>query len=225
MISLLQDRRLYTLKRAWHLCYYIPELGRNDELSNRIIEFKNHVDYISEAWAEWVVHELVNKTKINFHYLIRALESRETGRVTRNVGTVALNQLAWQISSTYNLHYEGLSYIEDALGKRRQTKWLHECSLQEKEKEIKGNYFVSSNCPDLNNKNVLIIDDLYQTGTTISEILHVLNQSYPQGNYHFLCLAAYSNYKEANDDIKVDYFKKADGLRAKHPRKQYIRRY
>jgi len=55
--------------------------------------------------------------------------------------------------------------------------------------------------------------------------LNVLNQTYPKGNYHFLCLAAYANYKEANDDIKVDYFKKADELRAKHPRKQYIRRY
>ncbi|HVD99448.1 MAG TPA: hypothetical protein VNB90_14665 [Cytophagaceae bacterium] len=154
--------------QGYFLCYYIP--SRNDVtiLSNLLISFKNNepTDIIDE-FCEWASTEL-SKEKIKVSIIVRALRSKETKVNTE----IALDILGHRLATSL-----GASYKHDILKKTRFTYPLKRLEFNERPTEINNTYYFDYDCSE--EDSILIIDDIYTSGATISEIIRSIRVKAP----------------------------------------------
>lgn len=191
------SHELSFLSGAWHLSYYIPEFKPYGSLSYNILQFKNFKESIVKSWTNWSKDEL-SKLGIHFDYIIRALGSNELS-VSYNKGLDYLGIFLEQKLPSL--------YIPEILKKNYLTPPMHTLSRTDRGNEIHNSYIVTDQTKDFNNKNILILDDVITTGTTIREIHRALNEVWQNGNYHLFCLSkTLRGDMHANDDISMKYF-------------------
>jgi predicted amidophosphoribosyltransferase len=98
-------------------------------------------------------------------------------------------------------------YCPEVLRKKNVTPSMHTLATKmEREETINGCYTVSNSQHQFNNKNILIIDDVCTSGTTIKEIIRALKEVWPNGHYYFCFLGKTKRNKQANDHINQHYF-------------------
>jgi hypothetical protein len=211
------------LVRAWHLVYYIPRNNDPTHFSKYVLDFKNgDLDSVS-SWSNWIIEEFQNLLKSigrnpGFSCIIKAHGSSEL----INNCSKPLNKIGMDL-----MYHFGWNYQPSLLKKTRVTNPLHTLgSRNSRENEISGSYKVdfedlvlnSAYLQDLNYENVLIIDDVFTTGSTTSEILRALREKWPDARYHLLCLAkTIRNYdSESNSSVTTEYYMK---------RHDYLRKY
>lgn len=188
----------FFLNKVWHLAYYIPSNRLQGSLSNYLIEFKDNETNSVNSWSRWAKDELA-KTNVPFHFIIRALGGAET----QATGSKGLDVLGRCLARALNA-----IYCPEVLQKNRSTPSMHTLKRKaERETALLGSYIVADHQYDFNNKNILIIDDVCTSGTTIMEIIRALRDIWPDGNYYFFFLAKTNHNKNANDNIKQQYFK------------------
>lgn len=196
----------YFLSGAWHLAYYTPGYYPTDSLPRKMLNFKDWKKgsdkYKDDVvfWVNWSTKELTN-LNLKFDYIIRALGSNEVS-VERNKALDVLGQ--WLDKKL------GASYSPELLFKVKSTKPLNSISHKpDREAELQGSYRLSekSRDIDMNYKNVLIIDDITTTGTTLKEISGQLCGQWPNINCYSFCLGRTLRDNNANDFIVVPSFK------------------
>ena len=64
--------------------------------------------------------------------------------------------------------------VIDVLVRKEYTKRLFKLNKLERQKELKNAFMLKSNIYDLRNKNILLVDDIFTTGTTVNEISKIL---------------------------------------------------
>ena len=64
--------------------------------------------------------------------------------------------------------------VVDNISRRCNTKKLYKLGKQDRINELKNAFIIKNNRVDLKNKNVLLVDDIFTTGSTVNEISKVL---------------------------------------------------
>ena len=64
--------------------------------------------------------------------------------------------------------------VLDCISRVKNTKKLYKLNKEGREKELKNGFKVKENITLIKNKNVILIDDIFTTGSTANEISKVL---------------------------------------------------
>ncbi len=182
---------------AWHLVYYVPSRIEDKTLySNSILAFKNGNEKAVQAWSDWAA-EMLSKTNISFKIIIRALGSKE---IYPNENC-PLNILGRHLERKL-----GAKFLPNVLKKKKTTQPLQTLNTKEMRLHaIGGSYEVYNSNVNLNGVNVLILDDIITSGTTMNEIMRVLKQKWYRGNYYLFCLGKTSYDDNANENVFDKY--------------------
>jgi competence protein ComFC len=62
----------------------------------------------------------------------------------------------------------------DNISRRYNTKKLYKLGKEDRISELKNAFIIKDNTINLKNKNVLLVDDIFTTGSTVNEISKVL---------------------------------------------------
>lgn len=187
------------IERAWHLVYYIPGYFSGGSITSNILDFKKNRGSIVEKWIKWSKDEL-EKINIYFDIIIRPLGFDETEG--KNNSKNSLDILGEYLAKSFRSIYWSEVFEKNRTIKIENKK----LSYEERQKDFNNVYCVKSRKYNLNNKNVLIIDDVCTSGSTINKILKCLRNEWPEGRFYFFCLSKTSYDIEANDFIEQEYF-------------------
>lgn len=197
LIPLLSHKSQLNLIGAWHLVYYIPKNGDETDLSGYLLGFKNGHPISINKWKTWVADE-ISQLNIRLDLVVRAVGSQEL--VPGN--KPGLDTLGNAISTI-----KGCTYNPKILNKIRIFPALHTIpNAIDRSAAINGSYEVVDLSIDYSNKNILIIDDVTTSKSTITEILRALRKEWPTANYYFFCLGKTEYLTNLNKNIEQSYF-------------------
>lgn len=183
--------------RVWHLCYYYT--NQRDRYSNKLLNFKNGIEKDLNEWLNWAKLELVETLEaegIKIDYVIRVLGSQETIPLRSKPVAFLARNIASEI---------GARYIPRILSKKHNTaKFTKLNSLDERINEISGVYQVSDEY-DLNGKNILIVDDITTSGTTLRYVRQAILRKYKNARFYGFCLGKTSYDHSANENINARF--------------------
>lgn len=180
MNSLLGERQYkwLGLRGCWHLEFYNPADHEPGTISGSILNFKDRNANAVEEWSERAYTDL-KASGIQFHCIVRALGSSEL----QPNGRKALDLLGQYLSKRLESNY-----LPQILSKSRITKPMHTMKLADRQIEMDNVYIAGPGNYDFNGKNILILDDVTTTNTTLKEILRALKTAWPKANFYFFCL-------------------------------------
>lgn len=182
------------LSGAYYLAHYIPRSqGGNDELSSFLLQFKDNNHTAVKKWSDFAAASL-RSSGVNFKVIVRALGSSET---TVHTGT-PLDHLGQTIAGEL-----GAVYMPKLLSKSRQNKSLKYLSAVERAQELTGLYSFN-NYGAVSGDNILLIDDVVTTGTTLKSVYSAITQSCPQVNVYFFTLAkTFDSWRDENTNSDI----------------------
>lgn len=182
------------LSGAYYLSHYVPRSqGGNDELSSYLLQFKDNNHTAVKKWSEFAAVSL-RRSGVNFKVIVRALGSSET---TVHTGT-PLDHLGQTIAGEL-----GAVYMPKLLSKSRQNKSLKYLSAVERAQELTGLYSFN-NYGAVSGDNLLLIDDVVTTGTTLKSIYNAIAKSCPDVNVYFFSLAkTFDSWRDVNNNSEI----------------------
>jgi predicted amidophosphoribosyltransferase len=153
--------------QGYFLCHYIPAQQDTTPISNLLLKFKNNEsEKIIILFCQWACKVLL-KEGIQVQTIVRALHSNETEATGRTSLDKLGNELAKQLNADYN---------PAALKKCRMTLPLKKIEFHKREAEV-HNVYICVPLPETS--SILIIDDIYTTGATTSEIVRAIKSTNP----------------------------------------------
>lgn len=206
MISLLNDEPYQdlNLRGAWHLAYCMPFDKSPYTLSGKLWLVKANAVIYLKGWDDWAFDSL-KSTGIRFNYILAAIPSMNLKPEIYSPAELLASRISIDLEISQ----------PDVLRKKRMTWPLHQSkNYQSRKKDLDQVYeaFDDLALPygprvNFNNKNILIIDDITASGSTIAEILRALRVKWPMGNYYFFCLGRTTYEKTSNENIVCKYLK------------------
>jgi predicted amidophosphoribosyltransferase len=185
-------------QEVWYFAYYIPPLAKTDSLSSYIINFKLGKPHYVEKWIELALSKLAD-LEINFNYIVRALGS---GEIEAQEAT-PLDKLGEAIKGKL-----GGSYLPKLLIKTKGTKPLHTLGRHDRIAELKDVYSLNNNITIEDGKNILILDDIYTTGTTTKSIKKAIQKKYPKSRFYILAIGKTERDNQlANKSYETSHFR------------------
>jgi predicted amidophosphoribosyltransferase len=162
--------------QGYFLCHYIPAQKDTTPISNILLKFKNneHKGIVS-LFCKWASKEL-SKEGIPIQTIVRALHSYETEATSKTSLDKLGNELAKQLNARYNPR---------VLKKSRMTLPLKGIEFHKRVAEVHNIYYcvpLSEIC------SILIIDDIYTTGATTSEIVRAIKTTNPNAMIYMFTL-------------------------------------
>lgn len=211
MIKIINNEVFHTdiFSEEYYLCYYLPaNKFTQDEHSKKIIEFKSNKGI--SKWIKWIIDEF-KANDIKFDYIVRALGHKELSvphkkkleEITKQDGEwlMPLDYMGYLLQKRV-----GGEYIPHALIKTKMIEKLAPLKLVARTEQLKGAYDVGDDCPDLNNKTVLIIDDITTSKSTAKAIANAIKKKYPKASFILFTLAKTADLVSANNGITKEYF-------------------
>jgi len=173
------------------LGYYFKQ-GDGEKIHDSLRQFKNNVPSVRTKWINLVVSQLdkLKTSKIipNIDVILRSLSSSETS-YTENT---PLSALANKISALYEA-----PIAKNLITKTRRTKKLSFISKKaDRFTEIDGVFQIVPDVIDLNNKVLLVIDDIKTSGTTTDYIAQLINANFSPKRLILLSLAQTNAYEQ-----------------------------
>lgn len=168
------------LSEAYHLVYYLPDGDDVTDWTTRVLNFKrkSNIDDYNEITR--LTTEAIHEAEIKFDFVTRILGHKEL----KAQNGAAIIDFAKAIAKE-----TGALYIPQLLNKTRETTPLHFLGRAERQAEIEGVFFVNTKFYDMNNKSLLVVDDISTSCTTIAEMIKILKKQWPDINVYLLCLA------------------------------------
>ena len=177
----------------YYLCNYLPLYKGSDDLSKSLIRFKAGSPVDVEAWTECSILEM-NKISLNKGILIlRALSSDEMS--TDSTRRTPLDRFATRLANLV----EG-TYQPDLLHKTRKTKSVKFLSLVDRIEELENVYTFTGQSSF---KEILILDDILTTGTTMKEIIKAIREVTPSSSITLFTLASTDHQAVINETISL----------------------
>jgi predicted amidophosphoribosyltransferase len=187
--------------RLHFICYYIP--SSNCRLSKSLLKFfkENNLKHV-QAWNEWIANCLEDVEAKNA-VVIRVLGSGE--QYVSNTSNKPLDIIARTVAS-----HLGCEYSTTLLYKTRKTKPLKNLKTKaEREAEVNGVFRLADETIDLNDKTIIIVDDILTSGTVVKEVIRAIREKYPKAKFKVITLARTKRDNNANKkiEIKSDFLK------------------
>lgn len=180
------------LEEAYHLVYYIPQ-GDTTTWTARVARFKNRADEEDFQLIKSMTIEAFVNSRLTFDYVIRVLGHNETVPLK----SAKIREYVYDIASAI-----GAKYLSQLLNKTRSTAALHTLpTLLDRQKEIKNVFFIKNRDENLNNKNILIIDDITTSCTTVAEMVRTIKAEWPDAKCYLFCLARTNHEMNANVNL------------------------
>jgi predicted amidophosphoribosyltransferase len=190
---------------VWHLYYYF-KYPSGDYLSHQLMDFKADYEQQIKTFSQ-LSSDAFGKTEWTFDFVTRALGSKETTATKPN----RVREVAVAIADRMHA-----LYIPQLLKKSKKTRaFKGGLSKQQRVEEIANVYEINED-RDLNDKSILIVDDISTTGTTFEVIAAVIQAKYPKARIYGFCLARTmaktkgileGNDKESIGEYKVEHEK------------------
>jgi len=95
----------------------------------------------------------------------------------------------------------GAKYLPQLLHKKKETTPMHFLSLAERQVEINDVFQVNDRTYNLNEKKILIVDDITTTCTTVAEMIKTLKKVWPKAIFYLFCIARTSHDEHANENL------------------------
>jgi hypothetical protein len=185
--------------REWHLCYYEPNHRSDDLLTQKVLSFKNGINADIEIWSKWSIDELKNQN-VKFDFIVRSLGSRE---LIAN-GSAPLDKLCRSLANGLNSEF-----IPELICKNKVTEKLSTIpKLEDRKAQLADVFFAKDNYNIIQNKSILIVDDVATSGTTSRFILQAIKSKYPMIKPFLFTLAKTSREDGANANIGTSRFNK-----------------
>lgn len=137
-----------------------------DELSKKIIfGFKYNNKTFMSKYIATIINEKLSSEKIEFDYILYVPlhKSREKKRGFNQSKLIAKN-----LGEILNVE------VINCIIRNKKTKRLFELKDRERIKELKNAFEMNSDIELCKNKKVLLIDDIFTTGSTVNEISKLL---------------------------------------------------
>ena len=122
---------------------------------------------------------------INFDYILYVpLHKKRERKRGFNQSKIIANQLGKEL---------GIEVL-DILERSKNTRRLFELDEKERKKELKNVFKISKDIENYTNKNILLIDDIFTTGSTVNEISKLLKLNGINEVYIFTFLTKVNSY-------------------------------
>ena len=122
---------------------------------------------------------------INFDYILYVpLHKKRERKRGFNQSKIIANQLGKEL---------GVEVL-DILERSKNTRRLFELDEKERKQELKNVFKISKDIENYRNKNVLLIDDIFTTGSTVNEISKLLKLNGINEVYIFTFLTKVNSY-------------------------------
>lgn len=136
----------------------------------------------------YIVEIMIDKLSIeniNFDYILYVpLHKKRERKRGFNQSKIIANQLGKEL---------GIEVL-DILERSKNTRRLFELDEKERKKELKNVFKISKDIENYRNKNVLLIDDIFTTGSTVNEISKLLKLNGINEVYIFTFLTKVNSY-------------------------------
>ena len=136
----------------------------------------------------YIVEIMIDKLSIeniNFDYILYVpLHKKRERKRGFNQSKIIANQLGKEL---------GVEVL-DILERSKNTRRLFELDEKERKKELKNVFKISKDIENYRNKNVLLIDDIFTTGSTVNEISKLLKLNGINEVYIFTFLTKVNSY-------------------------------
>jgi predicted amidophosphoribosyltransferase len=183
------------IKDYYYLCYYKKKSCPYDKFSLLLFDFKEGRPIVHN-WANWSSKAIATLELSKDTLVIRALSSRET--VISDNGVRPLDIIGKKLQEDL-----GYTYKPSIIFKAFPTRQLKQCRTEDdRTAALKEAYRLSPNCPNLNGKTVLVLDDVKTYGTTLNAIEQAILSAYPQAEIIGFTLAQ-TNCGGQNDDLNI----------------------
>lgn len=175
----------------YFLFYYIRKQEGNDWISTNFLRFKEDREVVVDAWIDFATSSLKELSLNDNTVIVRALHSHET--VIDPASNTPLDRLCRSIADTFHC-----AYLPGLLFKTRSTQPLHNLpSAKERVAEMTDLYQAGPGMASLENKSILLVDDVVTTGLTVRHIIKAIRTMLPEINITVFSLAK----TEYNPDI------------------------
>lgn len=122
---------------------------------------------------------------INFDYILYVpLHKKRERKRGFNQSKIIANQLGKEL---------GVEVL-DILERSKNTRRLFELDEKERKQELKNVFKISKDIENYTNKNILLIDDIFTTGSTVNEISKLLKLNGINEVYIFTFLTKVNSY-------------------------------
>lgn len=172
------DRRFIKL---WHLFYYFPRNSMWDNNAQLILDFKRDIRSAGDYLLQCMLRELRGHQLNEEIIVIRALKSSEL-----KVGTGTANALDY-LGQGIATGISGI-YIPQLLIKTRVNSPLKELRAREREKELEGVYNLKDLGLNLENRQIILVDDVVTTGATSRAIVGTILNRFPTAKINTVAL-------------------------------------
>jgi predicted amidophosphoribosyltransferase len=158
-------------------------------LSSLLLRFKNNESTgIVNDLCKWACTELL-KERIKINIIVRALKSNEISATNET----SLDRLGYVLAESLNA-----TYRPEVLHKTRITYPLKKIELSRKKSEVEYVYYIDQIFS--NEDSILIIDDIYTTGTTANEIIRSIKVANPNLAVYLFTLAKTEFQPDKNEE-------------------------
>lgn len=158
----------YCLKRQFYFDKAISCIEYNEISKRLILDLKyNNKTYISKYIAK-IMSEKLSIESIDFDYILFVPLHKKR---LKKRGFNQAQKISKYLSVLTNTE------IVDCIKRKKHTQMLYSLKKEERMKELKDVFVANENISKLKNKNILLIDDIFTTGTTANEISKLLKLS------------------------------------------------
>lgn len=158
----------YCLKKTFYFDKAISCIEYGDESKKMVLGLKyNSKTYMSKYIAQ-IMKEKLSLEIIKFDYILFVPIHKKR---LRERGFNQSEKIAKYLSNLIEVP------IIDCIDRKSYTKMLYSLSKQDRIKELKNVFVKKINISKIENKNILLVDDIFTTGSTVNEISKVLKLS------------------------------------------------
>lgn len=167
-------------------CFYIPKRHGEDELSEKLIRFKENKEI--DFWSDIVCKDIKSQNwKVDF--VVRALGHSE---LSSNLQT-PLDKLCKAIADKC-----GYIYMPNLISKKRSNKALHTLNKKERAGEMQNMFSINTQNIPSTVSSILIVDDIKTTGATLNAMSLAFRKQYPKLDIYQYVIAQTSDNPDAN---------------------------
>lgn len=196
--------------KLWHLFYYFARKSAWDNNAQLILDFKSNSRSAAEYLLDCALRELRGYELMEEILVIRGLRSTEI-RAVLDKGNV-MDWLGQGIATGI-----GGIYIPQLLEKKRVTQPLKLLRARQREVELENVYGLRDLGLSLNNRNILLLDDVVTTGATARAISKAVLANYPRAKINTFALGWTPTKKQQ----QMLFEQQTAGLMLNEPREYY----
>lgn len=159
------DRCSYCLNKGFYFDKVISCVEYTEISKKIIFGLKyNNKTYLSK-YISIIMKEKLELENVKFDYILFVPLHKKR---LRKRGFNQAEKIADNLSKIINIP------VIDGIGRRYNTRRLYKLGKEDRVNELKNAFIIKNNIIDLKNKNVLLVDDIFTTGSTVNEISKVL---------------------------------------------------